>query len=114
MRRMSGFFFACFLVFTLACSGQNRKTKPTENVDDAIADVKKQLESSPNSSTLHGQMATLLATKGDWEGSDKETTKNRIIKGPHEQTWYHDQSGHEYLLDDILTPLKKKLSKMDK
>lgn len=36
---------------------------------------------------------------------------NRIILGPRNERYYHDRFGHEYLLDWIMTPLAKKLSK---
>ena len=36
-------------------------------------------------------------------------TVNRIVPGPRGETWYHDRFGHEFLLDSILAPLKKKL-----
>lgn len=37
--------------------------------------------------------------------------RNRIIKGTNGETWYHDAFGKDYLLDEIMVPLKKKLSK---
>lgn len=36
--------------------------------------------------------------------------RNRIIKGPRNEIWYHDQFGKDYLLNDILGPLKKQLA----
>ncbi len=37
--------------------------------------------------------------------------RNRIVKGTQGETWYHDQFGKDYLLDQILKPLQKKLAK---
>lgn len=37
--------------------------------------------------------------------------RSRIIRGTQGETWYFDQFGKDYLLDDILKPLQKKLSK---
>ena len=37
--------------------------------------------------------------------------RNQIIKGTDGETWYHDAFGKDYLLDEIIVPLKNKLSK---
>ncbi len=37
-------------------------------------------------------------------------TRHRIIKGTQGETWYRDQFGKDYLLNDILKSLKKKLA----
>jgi cytochrome c-type biogenesis protein CcmH/NrfG len=37
-------------------------------------------------------------------------TRNRIIKGTQGETWYRDQFGKDYLLNEILESLRKKLA----
>lgn len=188
--------FTVLLLAIVGCTGEHRRIANDESVDSAIVDLKKQLEASPGSSSLHGELASMLAAKGDWEHSDKEMStaieldprdatlyigaaqsyrargmkgkgiemlnraliidtqnplshfflgvmyegqsepgkalaefhetkrlidtlslpasspdlRNRIIRGTDDQTWYRDQFGKEYRLDDILKPLAKKLS----
>lgn len=183
------------LAIVVSCSSQDKKMA-SSNVDDEIAHLKKELEASPRSATLHGQLAAMLATKGDWDASDKEMSiavqldahdpmfyieaaqrfrarqmldkalemaqravavdaknplshfnlaliyqsrsdrvradgefretkrlidemsqptstpdvRNHIIKGPRGETWYHDQFGKDYLLDDIVKSLPRKLA----
>jgi tetratricopeptide (TPR) repeat protein len=60
------------LVFILACNGHGQKPAPPVGVEDEIAQLRKQLESSPASASLHGQLAAMLAARGDWQESDRE------------------------------------------
>jgi len=73
MRRACGALIALALTFVLACSGQQQKSGNAPSLQNEIDGLKKQLEASPNSASLHAQMAVLLAAKGDQEAADKET-----------------------------------------
>jgi cytochrome c-type biogenesis protein CcmH/NrfG len=76
MQFASGVLTVVAMALVLACKGQQQKAGKTitVNADNEIVELKKQLEKSPNSADLHRQLALMLAAKGDWEGSDKESS----------------------------------------
>ena len=195
MLNRAGFAIALTLVFVLACTGQ-QKSGNTVRIEREIEGLKQQLRTSPNASSLHQQLSTLLAAKGDWETSDREMAtaiqlnpnnatlyieaargyqlrglaakaletldqavavdpqnplshfalavmyeheshstkakaefreaqhlintlsepsqkpelRSRVVRGTDHETYYVDRFGKAYLLDDILGPLKKRVS----
>jgi cytochrome c-type biogenesis protein CcmH/NrfG len=198
LQQISGVLTMVLLCLVLACEGQQQPGNAnTVNIDNEIARLKKQLKVSPKSSSLHEQLAAMLAGKGDWAESDKEMNlairldphnpvllieaaqgyserslmpkaiemlrravaidpknplphfvlgvkyerqsdstnamteyreaqrlidtlsestqtpgfRNRIVSDSDHQVWYIDQFDKHYLLNDILGPLKRKLSK---
>ena len=83
------FLFAwVVLAFVPGCSSrpQNGDSIP---IDSDIAELKQQLQTSPDSPSLHHQLSALLAEKHDWEASDRES-RTAMKLAPHDPMLWID------------------------
>lgn len=87
MQKLLCLFTAGMMAFVVACNAQQPRARATVNVDDEIAKLRKRLETSPTSASLHSQLAALFAAKGDWAQCENEIGKAMQLD-PNNPTFY--------------------------